>query len=281
MNEYTLLGNNAQFIKYPFEKFLHMAIDNSLGAVDFTPHVPHFYIDSYGYKDVCGVKEALQEADITVSCISPLPYRFNICADEGTIQREKTIAYYQQCILAAEYFGSPYVTITASGACYDYDSARLRDNACETLKTLSGYALDHGVTLLLGTVVGRECPYNASTPVFVHLVEIKEAIARVDSPGLKVYLDTEVISLCGETIKEWFDALGEDIRLVRFVDGNYNGYRIWGKGCLPCRKYLQELAACGYDGKLSLHIPGERYVEHPESMLEENFRFVRDAVRQV
>jgi len=98
---------------------------------------------------------------------------------------------------------------------------------------------------------------------------------------LKAYLDTEVISLCGETIKEWFDTLGEDIRMVRFVDGNYNGYRVWGTGCLPCGKYLKELTTCGYEGALSLNIPGERYVEEPEKAMMENIRFVRETVRQV
>jgi len=281
MKDYQFLGNNAQFIKYPFETFLHVAIDNDVKEVDFTAHVPHFYIDSYGYKDVCGVKEKLQEAGISVSCMTPLPYRCNICADEGTIQKEKTIAYYQQCILAAEYLGSPYMTITASGACYDYDHDRLRNNAYDTLGILADFAEEHSVTLLFGTVVGKECPYNATTPVFVHLDEIKEMIDRVGSPHLKAYLDTEVISLCGETIKEWFDTLGEDIRMVRFVDGNYNGYRVWGTGCLPCGKYLKELTTCGYEGALSLNIPGERYVEEPEKAMMENIRFVRETVRQV
>ena len=281
MKTYRLFGNNAQFIKYPFETFLHMAIENNVKEVDFTAHVPHFYIDSYGYKDICGVKEKMQDAGISVSCMTPLPYRFNICADEGSIQKEKTIAYYKQCVLAAEYLGSPYVTITASGACYDYDHDRLRKNAYDTLRILADFAEEHGITLLLGTVVGKECPYNASTPVFVHLDEIKAAIAQVNSPGLKAYLDTEVISLCGETIKGWFDALGEDIRLVRFVDGNYNGYRVWGTGCLPCKKYLETLAACGYLGGLSLNLPGERYADNPGKMMEENIRFLREAVRQV
>lgn len=281
MKTYRLLGNNAQFIKYPFETFLHIAIKNNMQEVDFTAHVPHFYIDSYGYKDICGVREKLQEAGISVSCMTPLPYRFNICADEGSIQKEKTIAYYKQCVLAAKYLGSPYVIITASGACYDYDHHRLRNNAYDTLRVLAEFAFSQGVTLLLGTVVGKECPYNASTPVFVHLDEIKEAITQVSSPALKAYLDTEVISLCGETIKEWFDTLGEDICLVRFVDGNYNGYRVWGTGCLPCKKFLKALDDCAYEGALSLNLPGERYVDKPDEMLEENIRFLREAVRQV
>ena len=106
-------------------------------------------------------------------------------------------------------------------------------------------------------------------------------IEAVSSDFLKVYLDTEVISLRGETISGWFDTLGEDIRLVRFTDGNYNGYRIWGRGCLPCRKYLNQLDESGYAGPLALTVPGERYIDDPVSAMKENIQVLRQNMGQV
>lgn len=281
MDKHVLMGNNAQFIKFPFEHFIQAVKKNGLSEIDFTSHVPHIYVDSDGYMDICNVKEKLAEAEISVGCLTPLPYRFSICADEGTVQREKTIEYYRQCILLAKELGSPYVTITGSGACYDYEPEDLRSRGVKTLRELADFAEAEGVTLLLGTVLGEECPYNASTPVFVKLWEIKDALKQVESPNLKAYLDTEVISLCGETITQWFEELGDNIELVRFTDGNYNGYRIWGMGCLPCKKYLQEVEAAGYKGKFSLNIPGERYTDDPEAMLTKNVEYIRERSRQV
>ena len=146
---------------------------------------------------------------------------------------------------------------------YDKDKNVLLSCAEETLYTLSTFAEKHEVCLLLGTVLGEESPYNASTPVLTCLSEIKTVLSQVNSPALKAYLDTLAISLTGETITQWFSALGDNIRLIRFTDGNYNGYRIWGTGCLPCEKYLSELQSSKYSGPLSLAVPGERYCENP------------------
>jgi len=276
-----LLGNNIQFFKKPFDEFLTWLSKNEIKEIDLTAHVPHIYVDSYGYKDFCDIKTKLMQQGVAVSCITPMPYRFNICADEGSIQKEKTIEYYKQCIDMAKDFGSSYVTITASGACYDYEKERLKANGIDTLKTLADYAGQYGVTLLLGTVLGEECQPNASTPVFVKLYEIKEALDAVNSENLKAYLDTEVISICGETITQWFDLIGKDIALIRLTDGNYNGYRIWGMGCLPCKKYLKEIEAAGYKGKFSLNIPGERYAEEPAKAMSRNVSFLQETARQV
>jgi len=269
------LGNNAQYIRYPFEVFLKTQQRLGVKEIDLTMQTPHIYIDSEAYESLDGMKSLLTFYGIHVYCVTPLPYRYTVCADEGSVQREKSEDYYKQCILAAESLGASYLCITGSGACYDYEPDRLRKNAVDTLKKLSAFAGQHSVTLLLGTVFGEECPNNASTPVLVHLDEIVQTLKAVASPYLKAYLDTEVISLCGETITGWFGALGENIRLVRFTDGNYNGYRLWGKGCLPCSKYIREIMANGYCGKWSLQIPGERYTEQPEAADGENFAYLK------
>ena len=276
-----ILGNNAQFAKYPFREFVDSQISNSITSVDLTLMTPHIYVDSYEFIDAMGIRESLEKAEISVNTVTPPPYRYSICADEDTIQNEKTIGYYKQCILFAEAAGAENVIITAAGANYDYDSERLLSNAEKSLKKLTSFAEEHKVTLLLGTVLGEESPFNASTPVLVTLQEVVDMLKRVDSPGLKAYMDVEVISLIGETIPKWFEALGDDIRLVRFTDGNYNGYRIWGKGCFPCEKYLSQLKEAGYEGPLSLQRPGDRYSNQPGEAETEMVEYLRASMEKV
>ncbi len=281
MKDRLLLGNNAQFIRQPFSVFTQAAAESGLDAVELTLQTPHFYADSETYHDLSSAKRNLQDTGLEVCSTVPLPYRYSICADEGTIQSEKTRGYYKQCILLTEELGASYLSITGSGANYDYDSKRLMKNGAKTLEELADFAGKHSVTLLLGSVLGQECMVNASTPVLVSLDEIKEMTEAVSSRFLKVYLDTEVISLRGETISGWFDTFGEDIRLVRFADGNYNGYRIWGRGCLPCRKYLKQIRESGYEGPLALTVPGERYIDDPVSAMKENIQVLRQCMGQV
>lgn len=275
MDEFVLLGNNAQYIRYPMEDFLDVQSKLGVRELDLTLQAPHIYIDSEEHQKLDELKTVISSKSMTVHCVTPLPYRYTICADAGSIQRNKSEDYYKQCILAAGELGAEYLCITASGACYDYSADRLLNNAEETLKVLAAFAGEHGVTLLLGTVLGEECPYNASTPVLVHLDEVYDMLTRVHSPYLKAYMDTEVISLCGERITQWFDILGDDIKLIRLTDGNYNGYRVWGKGCLPCKKYVDAIKSVGYRGKISLQIPGERYICDPQTADEENRTYLK------
>ena len=100
------------------------------------------------------------------------------------MQREKTLAYYQQCILAAEALQAESLCITASGACYDLARALLMPNAVPMLKELAEFAGKHGVLLLLGSVLGEESPCNASTPVLVSLEEIASLLDVYKRQGL-------------------------------------------------------------------------------------------------
>lgn len=276
-----VLGNNVQFAKLPFREFVKTQVDLGVKAIDFTLMTPHIYVDSYEVIDCSDALESLSKAAIRVHTVTPMAYRYSICADSDSIQNERTLDYYRQCICLAEKIGAEYVTVTASGANYDYEKTRLLTNAQKSLDILSEFALAHGRTLLLGTVLGEESPYNATTPVLVSLNEVADMIKTVGSHGLKAYLDVEVISLVGETITQWFDTLGSDIKLVRFTDGNYNGYRIWTKGCLPCDKYLSQLKEAGYTGALSTQIPGERYAESPAEAEKEMLLYLNKKMREV
>ncbi len=279
--QWNLLGSNAQFVRKPLDAFLQNQKRLGLQHVDLVMQSPHIYIDSEEYQDLDLIKEKLCEAALSVRCVTPQPYRYSICADVGTMQYEKTLGYYQQCILAAEELQAEYLCITASGACYDVDADRLRSNAVDLLRKLADFAKSHQVVLLAGTVLGDESPCNASTPVLISLEEIEQVILATGSDNLKAYLDTEVISLRGETISQWFEALGNEIRLIRLTDGNYHGYRVWGEGCLPCKKYLRGILQSGFDGDVSLQIPGERYVEAPETAQEKNVHYVRKILKEV
>ena len=204
-----------------------------------------------------------------------MAYRYSICADPASLQWEKTLGYYEQCIRYAAYCEAKYVSITAAGAEYDIPEPVLLFRASEMLKLLSEKAERLGVTLLLGTVLGHESPYNETTPVLTTLKDVSTVFQSVNSPALQIYLDTLPMSLTGETIPQWFAAFEDSIRLVRFVDGNYNGYRLWGQGCLPRKKYLHQLQECGYTGPLSLNIPGERYSLEPGTAEKNNLSELR------
>ena len=117
--------------------------------------------------------------------------------------------------------------------------------------------------------------------MLVDLEQIKKVKDLCGHRALKVFTDTEVISVEGETLSDWLDAFGRDIKMIRMSDGNYNGYRIWGRGDLPIDRYIQIIDRHNYGGLISLQIPGEKYCENPEEALIDNRKYFYDHMKRL
>lgn len=59
------------------------------------------------------------------------------------------------------------------------------------------------------------------------------------------------------------------------TDGNYHGYRAWGDGCLPCSKYVKKIEKSGWNGIISLQIPGGYYLENAEIADQKNRSYIK------
>ncbi len=257
------LASNSQYLQYPLQRFASSMEKLGFRNLDFLPRTPHFWCSHTGYEDPSHLTSLLHERGLSVKVLTPPAYRYSLTASAGR-QRQATVDYYVNCLSLAKTLGAQALSLGASGACWDRSEAELRRNAQEMLVLLCTEAEGLGVTLLLSPVMGPETPLIAESPILVRVGEMAQMIRDVGHPRLKVLLETNVMSSVGESIPQWFDLLGDAIGLVRLVDGNYHGWRGWGEGCLPIDRYLEDLDAVGYDGALSILLPGDRYVEAPE-----------------
>ena len=82
---WRLLGNNAQYIRFPFDDFLQDQKRMGMESADLTLQSPHIYIDSEEYEPLGPIKEKLRGAGLSVRCVTPMPYRYSICAEAGTM----------------------------------------------------------------------------------------------------------------------------------------------------------------------------------------------------
>jgi len=165
------------------------------------------------------------------------------------------------------------IVISPEGGCFDRPYETLWDSSRHMLETLCHEAEKQGINILIPSL-----PVDDS-PILTSLDEVEKMISQVNSNMLGALVDVNVISSCGEKISQWFARLGGRVRLVRFTDGNYNGYRVWGEGCLPCEKFLVELEKTDYDGILSLQLPGERYIDAPFEADKKNLKSLERYLR--
>ena len=89
-------------------------------------------------------------------------------------------------------------------------------------------------------------------------------------------VDTVAMSVSGETLDQWFDCLGSDIRNMHFVDCNPYGHLVWGDGDRSLGDWVRTLAERGYDGFLGQEITDERYLLDPAAA---DFRNVHNLER--
>lgn len=264
LNKDRLAGSNVQYTRYPFDMFAKVQRELGISRIDLSGTTPHLWCDHLSPADTWQVAETLKETGLSVAAFTPRAYRYSLCAEEGSLQGRGTLDYYRNCIEAASSLGCGLLVVNAEGGCFDRPKQDLLANCRRMLKELTRIGEGYGVSIAVAPA------HEEDTPVLTSLAEIAETISEAGEGMLGAALDVHLASLRGETIKEWFDMLGDRIRLVRFTDGNYNGTRVWGKGCLPCEGFLTELSETGYGGTLSLHMAGEKYIEDPAAADREN-----------
>lgn len=269
-----LLGSNSQYSRYPLDLFAAEMRRMGLCGLDLVPQTPHLFCGHTGCEDTARLRAVLNGAGLWAEVLTPPSYRYSITAPAGE-QREATLDYYRVCIALAAELGCTQLVLDAAGACWDLNPERLRCNAAAALAALCPVAAAAGVRLLLAPVMGAEMPLIAQAPVLNTAAELEAILTELDSPSLGVCLDTNVMSACGDTIPDWFRRLGNRTGLVRLCDGNYHGWRAWGKGVLPMEQYLRQLDKAGYRGALSLRLPGEEYLERPAYPDETALRALR------
>lgn len=271
-----LLGSNGQYSRYPLAYFLQTMERLGLHQLDFIPQVPHFFCGYRDHADPRPLQTALREAGMQVSALTPPSYRCSLTAPAGE-QREATRSYYKSCIRLAAELSCDRMVLGAAGACWDIPAQDLTENAAAMLTDLCKTAETEGVQLLLVPVMGGDTPLIAEAPVLNTAAELEDMLRRVDSPALGVCLDTNSMSAANDTIPDWMTRFSGRIGLVRLCDGNRHGWRAWGDGVLPMDIYLHQLRQSGYDGDVSLYLPGERYIETPSYPDEVTMRAWKEA----
>lgn len=270
-----IAASNAQYIRYPFDAFVEEQRKCGIRQMEFVAQVPHLWCDHIECEDSSRIVDSLKGADMRLVAFSPKSYRYSVCAKVESKQGEATLAYFRNAMKIAKRLHSPVFCVEISGGCFDVPREilwrhcrKMLQELCETAETLD---------VFLAT--GIASPENSS--ILLSLAELRQMKHEVGSQHHKIILDTHVMSLVGEEIPQWFDAFGADIALVRFIDGNYKGPRVWGEGCLPCAGFFKQIVSEGYKGVFSQYRKGENDIGNPFEADERNYRYLLEQLEPI
>lgn len=262
-----LAAIGIHYVYYPLDYMLDAQAKAGYKTIEMLGMAPHYLMDETGFQDPVELRKKVEARGMTIGCFTPecATYYYTMNAPEGGFH-DRSMEYFKRGIEAAEKMGAKKLLTNCIGAPFDEEYDRAYDRAVRSLRELAKTAADHGVTIAVETVRPEE------SRVVIDLPAAQRMLREVDHPNLKAMVDTCAMGVAGETLEDWFRALGPDIRHMHFIDGTPYGHLVWGDGSHHLGRFIETLNRCGYEGYLGQEITDGRYFMDPAAADARNMK---------
>lgn len=260
-------GMNIHYRFYSLEYFLEAQRRAGFRVIELWAGSPHFFLSNMEYDDCRRVGKMVRAHGLEVQVITPencsVPYQF-AAADPELYRR--SFDYFKKGLDAGEELGCRLMAVHSGRGNLDEDRGEAWKRGRDMLARLAVYAQTKGITLAMEAL--RPDETNLATTVG----DVKRMVDEIHHPNFKAMIDTCPMGVAGESLQQWFDALGSDIVHMHFIDGTPYGHLIWGDGKHDLQAWLETLRRNGYQGLLSQEITAAAYYREPAEADIRNFR---------
>ena len=262
-----IAGMNIHYLYYSLDYFLNAQADLGVETIELWGGMPHFWLDHSSIGDCSAMRRKLTERGLSLAVFTPenciYPYQVAACEAD---HRAKSKAYFANGIRAAAELGCRIMEINSGWGNRDEPREEAWQRSADMLRSLAEIAGKEGIKLAIESLRPEESNLVTDIP------SMRALLAQVDHPALKPMIDTCAMGVAGETLDGWFDAFGEDIIHIHFVDGTPYGHLVWGDGDRPMAAYVQSLNDHGYQGFLGQEITDGRYLDDPREADRRNMQ---------
>lgn len=269
-----IAGMNFHYVRFPFSYFLDSMVEFGINNIELWGGSPHLYTEDISLQGVYQIKNEINERKLKIVCFTPeqCAYPINI-ASRNEFIRERSIRYFEKSLMVANELESPYVLVTPGLGYFNENKDEAWERSSEALKRLAVSAKKMGVTLILEPLKPTE------SNLINGLSSLKKMITEVDSKNLKGMIDTNPMSIMKESMKDYFELLGDDLVHIHFIDGP-DGHLVWGEGTLPLQDYMGILKEYDYNGYLSFEYTSSRYYLNPNKAMEDTLKILNPYLKQ-
>ncbi|MDO4868991.1 MAG: sugar phosphate isomerase/epimerase family protein [Bacillota bacterium] len=265
---------NQHYKKYSLTYFLDCMERLGTSNLELWMSMPHFPVDRVSYGDCKALRRQLAARGQKIVCATVPSCDFQ--GQYGMPQkafREHAVGYFTNGIRAAEELGAEYVTVNSGWGYYDLPREEGIKNTVEILGQLTAEAEKRGLTMVMETLTSEESQLVCNIP------QLQEVLAAVDSKVLKVMVDTAAMNDAGETMEDWFEAFGDDVKYMHFIDADQSWYHYrWGEGTLDLHKIIETMNRYGYEGYLSQELIIDEYLNDPFAVDQMNINRLKEEV---
>lgn len=259
-------GMNIHWGQWSLDSFLDCQARLGFTGIELWVNMPHVYLDRSGYQDARELRHKVESRSLKVNVTCPencvSPYQVN--PQEPSLA-EPIFDYFANGIRLTAELGAPLMSINSGWGYWNEDREEAWRRSSEMLGRLSDVAQQEGVILCMESLRPEE------SQLVITLADAKRMFDEVSHPNLKVMVDTVAMSVAGETLDQWFEVFGDDIRNMHFVDCNPYGHLVWGDGDRSLHTWIELLNKYNYQGFLGQEITDGRYLDDPAAADFRNF----------
>jgi protein FrlC len=251
-------GMNIHWVNYPLDAFLDCQQRLGLESIELWCAVPHVWLDHMAYYDATRIRHKIESCGLAAHVLTPenctYPYQF---AAKEPMAVEHAYGYFTNGIRLAAELGCDLMEVNSGWGYWDEDREEAWKRSRDMLRRLAEFAQTQGIVLVMEAVRPEESQLVTDIP------SARRMFDEVGHPNLKVMVDTCAMGVAGETLDQWFDEFGSDIRHMHFIDGTPYGHLIWGDGTHSLSDFISSLNRHHYEGCLGQEITDGRYYEDP------------------
>ncbi len=261
-----LVAMNQHYKNFTLDYFLDMQQRLGVQNIELWMSMQHFPLDSVTYGDCRVLLKKLSQRNLKVVCATfpscDFQYQYGCPSRE---YQKKCIDYFKNGLEAAQTLGAKIATANSGWGYWNASEEEGLKATKEILGQVVSFAEKQDMTIVIETLTADES----------HLVnnmhKLKSLKDEINSPALKVMIDTVAMMDAGETMDEWFDLFGDDIRHMHFIDGKGSwDHLAWGDGTYPLESFIKTIEGNHYTGYLSQELITESYLREPAKADENN-----------
>lgn len=270
-----LANMNQHYRRFSLDYFLDCQQKLGVENIELWCGSGHFWLDHEGYGDVVELREKLRRRHLcVVSVTAPsMAYQYQY-ASQRPADLAHSFRYFQNGIQLAAELGAGRVVVNSGWGYTGEDADAMWSRCRDHLGALCQVAQREGVILMMESLRDDESNLVNS------LATAQRMYREVNHPNLKMMVDNIATGAAGESLDDWFDAFGQDLVHMHFLDGDPWLHNIWGDGNTPLATQLETIARRGFTGYLVQEVADEHYFTDPYAADVKNFRvlerFVED-----
>ena len=270
-----LVNMNQHYRRFSLDYFLDCQQRLGVEQIELWCGAAHFWLDHTGYDDVAVLRQKLNGHVVRVVSITApsMAYQYQYAAQEP-LGLEYSFRYFSNAIHLAAELGAGRVVVNSGWGYQGEDEASMWARCRDHLGRLCRVAEPLGIQLAMESLRADESNLVNS------LERAKRMYQEVGHPSLKVMVDNIATGAAGERLEDWFEAFGDELIHMHFLDGDPWLHNVWGDGNTSLSQQIQTLSRYHYTGYLVQEVADEHYFSDPFDADRRNFQVLERFVTE-